>query len=169
MSWTRGFAVVGCLVLAASSTLILGALPAGAAKTSSGTVSCKHFDSTTEAPDPTSWSLSGCNHPPVTGGSGTPVQTSLTADGTTLVIDWSTGQTTTIFLSAQTTPATTKGCHFKKNLGPHVSQMAYVQPGSVTTDTTGSIQVAPFTVTICAQSNNLDPVTSTWNTKRFAF
>jgi len=109
------------------------------------------------------------NHPPVTGGSRTPVQTSQTADGTTLVIDWSTGKTTTIFLSAQTTPTTTKGCRFKKHLGPHVSQTAYVQPGSVTADTTGSIKIAPFTVTICAQSNNLVPVTSTWNAKRFTF
>jgi hypothetical protein len=169
MSRTRGLAVVACLVLAASSTLTLGELPAGAAKASSGTVSCRNFDSTTEVPDPTSWSLSGCNRPPVTGRSGTPVQTSQTADGTTLVIDWSTGQTTTIFLNAQTTPTATKGCHFKKHLGPHVSQTAYVQPGSVTADTTGSIKVAPFTVTICAQSNNLVPVTSTWNAKRFTF
>jgi hypothetical protein len=160
---------MACLALAASSTFILGELPVGAAKASNGTVSCRHFDSTTEVPDPTSWSLSGCNHPPVTGGSGTTVQTSQTADGTTLVIDWSTGQTTTIFLSAQTTPTTTRGCRFKKNLGPHVSQMAYVQPGSVTADTTGSIEVAPFTVTVCTQSNNLVPVTSTWNAKRFTF
>jgi hypothetical protein len=80
-----------------------------------------------------------------------------------VIHDWA------VVLSAQSTPTTPNGCHFKMRLGPHVSQMAYVQSGSVTADTTGSIKASTFTVTICAQSDNLVPVTSTWNTKRFTF
>jgi hypothetical protein len=169
MSWTRRFAVVTCLVIAAGSVLTIARVPAGAVKLSKGTVVCKQFGSSTNPPNPVSWTLSGCNRPAVTGGSGTPVQTSQTTEGTTLVIDWSAGNTTTIFLSSHTTQANPRGCHFH-NGGPHVSQEAYVQPGSVTADTTGFIKASNFTVSMCFQQDNLTGgQSSTWNSKRFKF
>jgi hypothetical protein len=84
------------------------------------------------------------------------------------VINWSAGKTTTIFLNAQTTQASTKGCHFRYG-GPHVSQDAYLQPGSVIADTTGFIKNLNFTVTLCREFNNLVPVTDTWNAAPFMF
>jgi hypothetical protein len=143
--------------------------PAGAVKLSNGIIHCKHFGSSTNPPNPVSWSLSGCDRPAVTGGSGAPVQTSQTADGTTLVIDWSAGKTTTIFLSAQTTPASPHVCHFRF-MGPHVSQESYIQPGSVTADTTGFIKASNFTVNMCFQQNNgYGGQSSILNAKPFKF
>jgi hypothetical protein len=85
------------------------------------------------------------------------------------VIDWSAGKTITLFLSAQTTPASTHGCHFHSQ-GPHVSQVAYVQPGSITADTTGFFKESAFTVVMCSQQDNLTGgQTSTWNAKAFRF
>jgi hypothetical protein len=169
MGWTRRIAVVTCMVIATGSMFTIASLPAGAVKPwASGTVRCGHFGYSSEIPNPMSWYLSGCNHHAVTGGSGTPVQTSQTTDGTTLVISWSAGKTTTIFLSAQTTPASTQGCHFH-NWGPHVSQYAYLQPGSVIADTTGFIKTITFAVTLCAQVDNLVPTSDAWNATPFKF
>ena len=168
MRRTRTLAAVTCIVIAAGSMITIA--PAGAVKPWDGTIRCGQFRSSWSPPNPVPlWQLSGCNHRLVTGGAGTPVQTSSTPAGTTLVINWSAGMTTTIFLNSQITPTSSRRCRFRSGGGPHEIQEAYLQPGSVIADSTGFIKSLDFTVSICFESNNLVPASSTWNSTPFIF
>jgi hypothetical protein len=160
MSWARRFAIATCLGIAAGLVVPIANVPAGAV--TGGIVRCGQFGFSQQIPQPASWYLSGCDEPAVSGGSGTLAQISQTASGITLVINWSAGKTTTIFLSSQTTDTSGLSCHFQ-NFGPHLSNFAYYQPGSVIADTTGFVPNGNFTVKMCAQISNLTGVEDAWN------
>ena len=129
------------LIATSLAAVLVAAPPASGVPDVAGRASCASF----EGPFPAGpFLLSGCSDVGSTGRSGT-------LDNRTGVITWATGKTTAV--SYQLTPVThqmpKRGC-------PPTSAAEFKLRGTVTADTTGSIEVGgPVVGKVCARENGV--------------
>jgi hypothetical protein len=143
------FAVAVAIGLTAS--MVIGTTQAGARQPKPATVHCKGYQYLNETWLPPlesqsggSWTFSACSDIAATGGSGTGALLSQTALGTTVLITWSTGGTTTIFLDPPGPNENgTRGCV------PRTIGFKFRQTGAVVSDSTGLIKQRSFASQMC--------------------
>ena len=127
----------------------LAGQPAGAVTERPGPASCQTFNEMTTIPyNVTSFQFGGCTDGSNTGGSGTGVLTESSSEGQSVLITWSTGGTTSLFLNTPTTKVSDwKRCPFA--FGTR-EPFAYKLTGYVVADSTGSIKVLrPVDTVLC--------------------
>jgi hypothetical protein len=131
--------------------MTIGTIQAGAHQPKPVTVHCKGYDYENDVWAPPMqnlsrvfWTFSACSDIAATGGSGTGALLSQTALGTTVLVTWSTGGTTTIFLDPPgPNENSTRGCY------PRTFGFKFRQTGAVISDSTGLIKLRSFASQMC--------------------
>jgi hypothetical protein len=147
----RSIVSAAALGIGLIACVTIGTTQAGARQPKLATVHCLGYQYSNEIWYPPlenqsgdSWTFSACSDIAATGGSGTGVLLNQTALGTTVLITWSTGGTTTIFLDPPGSSVNgTLGC-IHRTLG-----FKFLQTGAVISDSTGLIKLRSFASQMC--------------------